>query len=299
MLSRKDIRPRQTRLLLERGFLPISVDYRLCPEVTITEGPMTDVCTALSWARNTLPSLATSRPDVRPDGSKVAVIGWSTGGTLSMTLPFTAPAHGVAPPDAVLAFYCPLDYESPFWREPNYPEKTTPEQAAQDYDILECVHDQPITAYNVVPTTEARATGGWMSLSDPRSRLVLHMNWKGQALPTLLGGLPTKKAAPADFDWRNRPQPDPAQVAAISPYAQIVAGTYKTPTFMIHGTSDDLVPWEHTQRVKDALDDKGVPAGVAIVEDAIHLFDLFPSQDGKHWEAVLKGYDFLCKQIGV
>ncbi|GAB1316607.1 S-adenosyl-L-methionine-dependent N-methyltransferase [Madurella fahalii] len=293
MLSRKDIRPRQTRLLLERGLLPVSVDYRLCPEVTLTEGPMTDVRTALSWVRNTLPNLATSRPDIRPDGSKVVVIGWSTGGTLSMTLPFTAPANGIAPPDAVLAFYCPIDYESPFWREPNYPEGTTPEQAAEEYDLLEGIQERPITAYNLP------ASGMWMSTTDPRSRIVLHMNWKGQALPTLLGGLPSKKAAPAGFDWKNRPQPDPAQIAAVSPYAQIVAGTYKTPTFMIHGTADDLIPWQHTQKVKDALDANGVPAGVAIVEEAVHLFDLFPNQDARYWEAVLKGYDFLFKQIGV
>jgi acetyl esterase/lipase len=91
MLSRKDVRPKQTRLLLDRGFIPISIDYRLCPEVTLTEGPMADVCTALEWARNSLPTMTLSRPDVRPDGSKVAVVGWSTGGTLALTLGWTAP----------------------------------------------------------------------------------------------------------------------------------------------------------------------------------------------------------------
>jgi acetyl esterase/lipase len=300
MLSRKDIRPRQTRLLLERGLLPVSVDYRLCPEVTLTEGPMTDVCTALGWVRNALPNLPTSRPDVLPDGSKVVVVGWSTGGTLSMTLPFTAPARGIRPPDAIFAFYCPTDYQSSFWREPNFPEKTTPQEAEEDYDLLEGVQDHPITAYNVPPVK--RATGGWMSLSDPRSRIALHMNWKGQALPVLLGGLPNKKGAVGSaghVDWKNRPQPDPAQVAAVSPYAQVVAGKYTTPTFLIHGTKDDLIPWQHTQKIKDALVERGIPADAAIVEGAVHLFDLYGGEGGGYWEAVLKGYEFLFKQIGV
>ena len=47
MLSRKDVRSKQTQLLLENGRLPVSIDYRLCPEVNINDGPMTDVCDAL------------------------------------------------------------------------------------------------------------------------------------------------------------------------------------------------------------------------------------------------------------
>ncbi len=32
MFSRNDIRPEQTTLLLKSGILPVSVDYRLCPD---------------------------------------------------------------------------------------------------------------------------------------------------------------------------------------------------------------------------------------------------------------------------
>ena len=112
MLSRKDIRPRQTELLLRNGLLPVSIDYRLCPEVNIIDGPMTDVCDALRWAREELPGIDLGVPRLQIDGNKVVVIGWSTGGTLSMTLGFTALQRGVKPPDATLAFYCPTDYEA-------------------------------------------------------------------------------------------------------------------------------------------------------------------------------------------
>lgn len=84
MLSRNDMRPEQTNMLLKSGFLPISVDYRLCPETTLLEGPMTDVVDALAWIRNNLPNLPLSRKDIRVDTERVVAAGWSTGGHLAM-----------------------------------------------------------------------------------------------------------------------------------------------------------------------------------------------------------------------
>ena len=56
-LSRKAIRPIQTQHLLANGFLSVSIDYRLCPEVSLVDGPMTDVCDAYLWTRTALPRL--------------------------------------------------------------------------------------------------------------------------------------------------------------------------------------------------------------------------------------------------
>jgi acetyl esterase/lipase len=294
LLSRKDVRPKQTQLLLQKGLLPVSIDYRLCPEVNITDGPMTDVCDALKWARDDLPYLKLGISGLQVDGDKVVVVGWSTGGTLSLTLGFTAPQRGIRPPEAILAFYCPTDYEADFWRQPNYPENSQ-NSVPEDYDLLEGVQDTPITGYNVDP--KKCAAGGWMSLSDPRSRIVLHMNWTGQALPVLLNGLPNKNAIgnANPKQWLQLPQPPEEKVAAITPYAQIKRGNYKTPTYLIHGTKDDLIPWQQMQRTYDALVAEGVPAGLEIVEDAVHLFDLYRDRDGRHWQTVLKGYEFIFR----
>jgi Esterase/lipase len=111
IFSRKDIRPAQTRLLLDKGFLPVSLDHRLCPEVRLVDGPMVDICDALDWARNKLPYITLPNEGVRIDGERVVVVGWSSGGQLAMSLAWTAPQRGLPPPEAILAFYCPTNYE--------------------------------------------------------------------------------------------------------------------------------------------------------------------------------------------
>ncbi|EKG10413.1 Beta-ketoacyl synthase [Macrophomina phaseolina MS6] len=292
MLSRKDIRPQQAQLLLAKGFLPVSVDYRLCPETTLLEGPMTDVRDALHWARTALPSLPLCRPDVHPSAASVVAVGWSTGGTLAMSLAWTAP-H---PPDAILAFYCPTDYHDPFWRQPNVPigsEAAASAAAAQGLDLLEGVLDEAITAYNVPKGT--RAVGGWLCPEDPRSRIALHMNWRGQTLPVLLGGLRKDRRRGEVVD--DLPQPSDEAIAAVSPLAQIVAGRYRTPTFLVHPTADDLIPYEQSVRTYEALRAKGVRAGVALVDGVEHLFDLRTRLDGEPKRAVEDGYDFLSSCV--
>lgn len=111
MFSRKDVRPDQTRLLLGLGFLPISIDHRLCPEISLAKGPMVDVCDALAWARHRLPSIDLGNSSLSLDGNRVVVVGWSSGGQLAMSLGWTAPQRGLKPPAGILAFYCPTDYE--------------------------------------------------------------------------------------------------------------------------------------------------------------------------------------------
>ena len=138
-----------------------------------------------------------------------------------------------------------------------------------------------------------------MSLSDPRSRIILHMNWKGQTLPILLNGLPSKAFAatfPKSTDYANLPQPSEEQIAFINPLAQVRNGAYRTPTYLIHGTKDDLVPWQQSQQFADALRGRGVQVGAEVVEGKVHLFDLYRDADGSGWESVKKGYEFVFEQ---
>ena len=137
-----------------------------------------------------------------------------------------------------------------------------------------------------------------MSLKDLRWRFILHMNWKAQTLPLLLNGLPTKnKATNSGKDaksWSHMEIPDRERVQSISPYAQIVAGNYRTPTFMIHGTADDMIPWQQSRKTTDALARQGVAAGMYLLDGAEHLFDTFGTDRlGGGDEAIRAGYEWL------
>lgn len=109
-LSRRAVRPHQTQYLLKNNILPISLDYRLCPEVDVLSGPITDVCDAVSWARTTLPKIAREQ-GVLVDVNKLVVVGWSTGGHLAMTTAWTCSTKGIKPPSAILSFYAPTNFE--------------------------------------------------------------------------------------------------------------------------------------------------------------------------------------------
>lgn len=167
LFSRKDVRPAQTRILLGMGFLPVSIDHRLCPETKLVEGPMVDVCDALNWARHTLPAIDLGDCSLKPDGGCVVAVGWSSGGQLAMSLAWTAPQRGLEPPAAILALYCPTDYEddceyrtvtptcahrgkgkvhdSPDltgWQHPIQP--CGAEDVDEEYDLLDAVQPSPV-----------------------------------------------------------------------------------------------------------------------------------------------------------
>ena len=113
MFTRKEVDLKQMRLMHNAGYLPVSVDYRFCPELNIIEGPMADVSDAFQWARTQFPLLKFPKwPGLSADGAKVIVVGWSTGGTLAMTTAFMSPSRQIRPPEAILAFFCPTDYEA-------------------------------------------------------------------------------------------------------------------------------------------------------------------------------------------
>ncbi|KAK8079489.1 hypothetical protein PG997_007307 [Apiospora hydei] len=247
-LSRRAVRPEQTRYLLKLGLLPVSIDYRLCPEVNIIEGPMTDVCDAYRWVREALPAIS-SGAGVRVDPSRVAVIGWSTGGQLAMSLGWTAPAAGIPPPSAVLSFYAPVDFESGELDEMDCPVGM-PKSTRNLDEIIQALPSKPIS--NASPSSDISDLG-WMCPGDPRSDLLMIMYQGRIALPVLLNGIsydngdatPTSKGSLRSLSLAT---PSPDRIAAISPLAQLQAGKYDVPTFIVHGSGDEVAPFAAAER---------------------------------------------------
>jgi acetyl esterase/lipase len=276
--------------------------------VALELGAMSDVLTALEWARHTLPQMALSHPYIRPDGDRVVSVGWSTGGMLAMSLGWTAVTREVKPPNAILAFYSPTNYADAFWARPNFPNGTEQLASTLDYTVREGLYGKPITAYNV-PNLDKLITGGWMATEDVRSRIALHMNWKAQTLPVLLGAFALRDGdADTDANAINGDsdddvettglfaQPSHMAISRINPHTQIQMGTYKTPTCLVHGSLDDLIPVSQVRGTYAELQKAGVVSRLVVVEGARHLFDSGSPPQVR--EAVRQGYEFLTSFVG-
>ncbi|MCJ1386179.1 hypothetical protein MMC17_009305 [Xylographa soralifera] len=288
-LSRKAIRPFQTAFLLAHGVLPVSIDYRLCPEINLIDGPFTDVCDAYAWVQDGLQDIMRSK-GVSIDTGKIVVIGWSTGGHLAMTTAWTSRQAGLKPPVAILSFYGPTDFMSgdlDVRRAEMYPER----QMSMD-KIISSLPTKPITSYAATASATDSSNLGWVRPGDPRSELVLSLFKEGHGLPLLLNGI----HPPAGTSW-STPPPAPL-IASISPIAHVRRGTYTTPTFLIHSTEDEIVPFQTAVAFARVLKEKGVRGGLAEVKAKGHIHDLKLREGEVGWEeGVGVGYRFLLEEL--
>ncbi|MGH9661523.1 MAG: alpha/beta hydrolase, partial [Bryobacteraceae bacterium] len=106
--NRGQIRADQLRRYLDAGFAVISIDYRLAPEVKLA-GILEDVADAHRWLRATGPEL------IRIDPGRIAVVGHSAGGYLTLTT-----GHRLTPrPRALVAFYGYGDIAASWYSRPD------------------------------------------------------------------------------------------------------------------------------------------------------------------------------------
>ena len=159
-------------------------------------------------------------------------------------------------------------------------------------DIL--IDTTQVTNYSVTPDASDSSHLGWLRPGDPRSELVLSLFKEGNGLPLLLNGI-----RPSDGrSWSTPPPPE--LVASISPNSQVRLGIYTTPTFLIHATGDEIVPYHTAVAFSETMRKMGVRGGLATVKGSRHIHDL-KSKEGDQgwWGDVGIGYDFLFKELGL
>jgi acetyl esterase/lipase len=82
--------------LTELGFVVIIPNYRLCPQISVFDGPVADAKDALIWSRTKLPGLL-SEEGIIVDPERVAALGHSAGGGLALLLVSLFPlAHPIS-----------------------------------------------------------------------------------------------------------------------------------------------------------------------------------------------------------
>ncbi|KAK4214758.1 conidial yellow pigment biosynthesis polyketide synthase, partial [Rhypophila decipiens] len=290
-LSRKAIRPAQRRHLLAHGFLPVSIDYRLCPEINLIDGPMADVCSAYKWAQTDLLNLVRERGLGVADGRKVVVIGWSSGGHLALSLGWTAKAAALEPPCAILSFYAPYDFLSGELDKPrleSIPGRTMPFEK-----IMASLPRTPVSTLSMGLDSLERNLG-WVHPGDPRSEIVLSLFKDGNGLPLLLNGLPAPQKDGIDSDSDLFPSPSSEAIKAICPLARLKAGEFDVPTYVIHGTADEVAPFAAAERFVAEMKVRGVDFGFTKVVGGGHIHDLDLEPGDDAWlDQVGLGYRFL------
>ncbi|VUC29968.1 unnamed protein product [Clonostachys rosea] len=286
-LSRNAIRPAQTAFLVANGVLPVSLDFRLCPEVNFIDGAMVDIREAYLWAQEKLPGLV-QECGISLDISRIAVVGWSTGGHLAMTTAWSVQAAGVRPPKVILSFYSPTDFESGDLDgngKDRYP--TSSLTMAQ---VIEKLPKRVVTGHEAESNKIDDSGLAWLKPGDARSELVLSLLNEGNGLPLLLNGI-------SNPDFYKR-QPHPDLVKVISPMAQVKNGKYKTPTYIVHGVRDEVVPYDSASKFVQALRDHEVECGFLTIEGGKHIHDMDLKPGTISWEAqVAPAYEFLFRKL--
>jgi len=283
-LSRKAVRPAQTAFLLSHNILPISVDYRLCPETNLIEGPFSDVRDAYIWIQEHL-STITRKFGISIDTSRIVSIGWSTGSHLAMSLAWTTKELNIQPPAAILGFYGPTDFESGDLEQYN---TEYPARRMRLEKIMQSLPRKPVTNYGAMMDSSEM---GWVKPGDPRSELVFAILKEGIGLKVMLNGLSTEALAQ---------KPDPALVRAISPMAHVRDGSYDVPTFVIHGEQDEIVPFKTAELFVKELESSGVQSGFLRIPGVRHIHDLHLKPGSEEWRnQVEPGYRFLLGILGI
>ncbi|RAL17604.1 alpha/beta hydrolase [Aspergillus homomorphus CBS 101889] len=118
---------------LERGWIVLSLAYRLCPGVNVLQGPMADARATLQWVQEggLASALYAHRTLSQPNYNQGIARGTSSGGHLALSLVLPRP------PLAVLDFYGAKECTDDFWHQPIEKVRSQLDQApALDKPIL-------------------------------------------------------------------------------------------------------------------------------------------------------------------
>jgi acetyl esterase/lipase len=94
--------------------------------------------------------------------------------------------------------------------------------------------------------------------------------------------------------------PSPECVASISPLARLRAGQYAVPTFIAHGTEDEVAPFAAAERFVTEMREHGLRCGFLPLQGVHHVFDLGVEEGSQKWEdMVAPGYHFLFEVLNL
>lgn len=228
IMGRRESVPRLLRnRLVEAGFAVVSIDYRLAPETRLP-AIIEDVEGAFAWIRGQ------GRALFRGDGDRVAVLGASAGGYLTM-----ATGYRVRPrPQALVAFWGYGDLIGPWYSTPS-PHARHRRIVMTRKEALAQVSGPPIS------NSSQRKGSGAAFYQHCRQ----HGIW-----PNAVSG------------WH--PSDDAEKFEPYMPLRNVTPDF--PPTMLVHGTSDTDVPYEQSELMAEQFRKHGVRHELMTFEGAEH-----------------------------
>ncbi|GCB21052.1 hypothetical protein AAWM_03937 [Aspergillus awamori] len=267
---------------LARNWIVVVPNHRLCPQVNMLEGPITDVRDLLAWIYDGgldafLAGAGADAALYRVDMDRVMAFGTSSGGTLALSLGYSVPR----PVAAILDFYGAVHFTHPFWTQP-LPDvqRTLP---PLDPAFLQKIYDEfPVptdSSISLEGQTELAGVGGKPAakgpdFSRPRDAFALTQVANGTVL----------QACYPDRDVRE-----------VDPVVHV--GKDFPPTFIVHGDCDTKVSIDVSRELWRVLRENGVECGMVEVPGEDHTFAMGMKVGGRTWELQREGFDFLERII--
>ncbi|KAF2130775.1 alpha/beta-hydrolase [Dothidotthia symphoricarpi CBS 119687] len=273
MLGSSDLNNKdQIQDCLERGWVVLGIEHRLCPGVNVLEGPITDVRDVLKWTQNggLAKALKDNGNKVVPDEERVVVMGTSSGGHLALSTAWDVPKR----PLAILDFYGAKHFRDPFWYEtldslPEHFREPRPEGE------IEGLYNEKTTFVGGL-SLEGQAADPSAPNPKTRQAFAMHQISTGKVIKTI---------------WPQTPD----NLQLIDPVLNVNKDW--PPVAIVHGTADKMVLMRLSKELESQLIAQGVETEFIEVEGEPHTFAGSMKKGSKTWDTQRKGFDFLEKII--
>ncbi|KIV99589.1 uncharacterized protein PV09_08766 [Verruconis gallopava] len=254
---------------LERGWIVVVPNHRLCPQVDILDGPVCDIRDLSTWLHDGFldKELEKLGSLLRCDLNRVIAFGTSAGGHLAMCLGFDHPYR----PAAILDFYGPSHFHDGFWEEKLPMAAKLP---AFDAAFLRQVYDEHSTCTRGGVSLEGQQTQGGPDFADPRVAFAFAHIANGKVWDVCF---PSKAFEKIDA------------AARVSPDFP--------PTCIVHGDADTMVPMRLSKMLYDKLRAAGVDCVLIEVPGEEHTFAGKMVKGSRTWEIQRKGFDWVEQRI--
>lgn len=252
----------QIRSLLSKGFIVATPEYRLCPQISLYDGPIQDAKDVLKWCQEDLPALMLQMHSIEVDSSRVVAMGHSAGGLLALIT-----GECPNPPRAIVDFYGCKYLSDPSWTKPQMMFTQIPDQPQE--------LTKKVFEGSQVITTAPMFIEGKPNLSDPRCAWYIQQLKDGTSISSILGDGVGKLNDPLPAFTKRFP-----------------------PTYFLHGKLDVFVDYKLTERAHEEMKQLGVETELVLGEDIGHVFDIMiEDSDAKFEKYVVPALEFLARHV--